>query len=156
MAAKQIQSLKKEIETNKAMIQDFFDKKKMDRIEVEPDKSLGNANNISMITAQKRETIKLEYNSAKLKEKLDKELFNEIITKTYSINNIEGLIELMKDAGISPKEFKKYLVINEVVDKDRIKQLYEVGDITQEMLNGCYTAKLIKSITILERKGGTN
>lgn len=137
-------------------MQDFFEKKHIHEINVEPEKALAMANGINMITARVYENIKLDYFPDKLKEKLDPELFNEVTSKTYTISDFNGLVELLKEHGITPKQFKKYITVTTNVDKERIKQLYDVGDITQKMLNGCYSAKLVKSIRILERKGGSD
>ena len=154
--AKQANSLKKEYIENRAKIQEFFDKKGLNEVEVDPDPIMAEANHISKIIVRKSESIKLVYIPEKLKESLDKELYNEIVSKQYSISDINGLIKLIKNAGISFKDFKKCINITESVSKEKIEHLYDVGDITKEDLEGCYTATIVKSIRITERKGGTN
>ena len=153
---KETNRLNEKYKENKEEIQKFFDKKKIDYIEVEPNKEAVD-NGITMVSCRKMEQLRIEYDAAKLKEKIDKELYNEIVSKQYIISDIDGLINLLKKSGISPKDFKNFLNVIETVNKEKIKQLYEVGDITKKQLDGCYTATLIKGIKMTERrKGGTN
>jgi len=146
----EINALTRDYNKNKEHIQKFFDEKNIKEIEVEP--SIKQSAQFRVIVAQKQERITLDYNVDKLKENLSKEIQNEVIKKDYNINNIEGLIKLLKKSGVSPKEFKQYLDITETPIKAMIKELYNVGDIKKDDLKGCYSAKLTKSIHIKERK----
>lgn len=135
---------------SKEKIQAYFDNKNIDCIEVEPDERT------SGLIAKKVERTYITYDADKLKEKLNKEVFNEIAIKTHTIINMEGLIQLLKNAGITPSEFKKYISTTYSVDKEKIKQLYSVGEITLKDLEGCYSSKIVKSIQIREGKCATN
>lgn len=128
-------------------IQEYFDKKDIKDLEVEGD--LANP----PLIAKRTERLTTSYQVDKLEAKLDKEIFNEIVDKFYYITDINKLISLMKDAGIKPAQFKACLGVTTTVNTAKIKQLYEVGDLTMEDIAGCYTAKLSKSIDIKERKG---
>jgi hypothetical protein len=150
--AKQINALKKQYEENRKKIEQFFDDKKIDELSVKYDGSLGN----TQIIVRKIEQARINYFADKLKKKLDKEIFNEISTKQYEITDIKGLMKLLKNAGVSFKDFSKYVSITDVIDKNKIIELYDVGDITGKDLKGCFDATISKSIRITEKKGGTN
>lgn len=77
----------------------------------------------------------------KLEEKLDKEICNECIQKTYEINNIEGLIKYLKSCGVNPKKFKSFLNVQKKVDNKKLNELSELGDINKKDLEGCYELK---------------
>lgn len=77
----------------------------------------------------------------KLEQKLDKEICNEVITKTYEINNIEGLIKYLKSFGVNPKKFKSFLNVQKKVDNKKLNELSEIGDINKKDLEGCYELK---------------
>ena len=135
-------------ETNRLIIQKYFDSKGIGQLEIE-----GYTDGAPLVVS-KQERMTVDYFTDKLKEKLNKEVYNEIVNKTYTINNIEALVSLLKEAGIKPQQFKELLSVSEVLNKEQLKQLYAVGDISAEDLKGCYNAHIVKSIQIKERKGG--
>lgn len=103
-------------------------------LEIEPSMLNG-----SVIKAKRITSKKIVFDVEKLKKKIDKELLNEFVTKTYTISDFEGLKDLLKSHGVSSKEFKQYLSIDEKVDQDKINQLSEIGDIKESDIEGCYT-----------------
>lgn len=82
---------------------------------------------------------KVVFDVEKLEEKLEKDLFNEIIDKKYEITDINGLINYLKSCGVSPKKFKSFINTVKTVNKDKMNQLSELGDITERDIKGCYT-----------------
>lgn len=89
----------------------------------------------------------------KLKEKLDKKTYNEIVDKTYTINDIEGLIKYLKSCGVDAKKFKKFIEVNEEVDETKINNLYDRGEIKKKQIEDCYEVKLGEPyIRITEQK----
>ena len=144
-----IDSLTKIYNAGREKIQNEFDEQNLKEIEVESDDF-----DDKVIVAKKVEKALIEYYADKLKEKLDSEVLNEIIIKTYMINDINGLISLLKNAGVNPQEFKKYVDVSQIVNKEAIKRLYSVGDITKEDIKGCYDAKIVKSISLKYKKKG--
>lgn len=143
-------AMRLEYDANRLKIQEFFDEKNIKKLEVEVEE----ADFATTITALKVERITIEYIVAELKKKLSKGILGEIIQRSYYIKDIEKLKYALRSRGVSGEEFKELVGVNESVDKDRIKQLYSVGDIKQSQLNGCYTATISKSIQLRERKRG--
>jgi hypothetical protein len=148
----QITGLQSVLTTSKEKVHEYFDKHGIKELEVEPD---AHSDEPALI-AKKVERITIDYYADKLKESLSKEVYNEVVNKTHTITNIDGLITLLKKAGIKPNEFKQYINTSVSVNKEALKQLYAVGDIKKEELQGCYSAKIVKSIQIKERKGDTD
>jgi len=104
------------------------------------------------IRVSKRSKIYIDYFVGKLREKLHKTVFSKVTSRTYYIKDINGLIELMKQAGIKPSQFKKLIDVKIEVNGNMIKQLYEVGDITKEDLDGCYEVKVTNYIDMRQIK----
>ena len=145
-------ALKVEYDANRLKIQEYFDEKNIKKLEVEVESS--EADFASTITATKVERITIEYMIPELKKKLSKGILEEVIQRAYYIKDIEKLKYALRSRGVSGEEFRLLVGVNESVDKDRIKQLYSIGDIKQAHLNGCYTATISKSIQLKERKRG--
>lgn len=77
----------------------------------------------------------------KLKKTLDKDLTDQFIEKKYIVNNMQGLIKLLKEAGVKPKEFKKFITVEEKVNQQKMNELSEIGEIDKEDIGGCYELK---------------
>lgn len=88
---------------------------------------------------------KIKFNIEAIEKKLDKELVSELIDKTYTINDMEGLIKYLKECGVNPKKFKSFISVDKKVNQKRLEQLGELGDININDLKGCYT--------VVENKG---
>jgi len=133
-----------ELQVCKQLIQQHFDKL-----------AANNATIVKVddIVASKRERVDIQYFPDKLRESLTKKAFNKVTNRTYIIKDIDGLIEILKEAEISPRDFKKYIEPQITVNKEAIKQLFETGDITKEDLDGCYSAKIVKYIDLRVGKG---
>ena len=82
-------------------------------------------------------------------EKLAKKLLSlnaglDAITKTYVITDYAGLVTYLKECGVDPKVFRRFVETRYSVDKDNIKQMYELGQLSLESLEGCFEVKLQK------------
>lgn len=84
---------------------------------------------------------KIIWNVDKLKKKLDKKVFKKVVSKTYTISDMDGLVKYLKACGVDAKKFRKYITVTEEVQDDKIDNLYEVGEITKEDTAGCYTVE---------------
>lgn len=97
---------------------------------------------------------KIDWFIDKLKNVLNKEEQKEVIAKTYTINDMEGLVKYLKSCGVEPKKFKKFVDVNEEVIEERLNDLYERGKVDMKSLNGCYKVEMGEPyIRITEQKG---
>lgn len=81
------------------------------------------------------------WNIEKLKKKLDKDLIDQFVEKKYVVNNMPGLIKLLKEAGVNPRQFKKFINVEEKVNQQKMNELSEIGEIDREDIEGCYELK---------------
>lgn len=137
----------KQLASCNEFIQEYFDKNNLKSHTIQTDEHL--------IIATKVEKVTVDYDVKKLRSMVDQDLMSELVDKTYGIEDMNGLIKLLKKYKVPPAEFKKYIKVDEKVNKERIKQSYEIGDIKLEDLKGCYKAKIVKYITI-HVEGGTD
>ena len=86
---------------------------------------------------------RIVWNIEKLKQKLDKKTLNNIVDKEYVINDMKGLSEYLKSCGVSAKEFKKYVTVNESINDKAIESAYQLGFIKKKQIEGCYEVENI-------------
>lgn len=144
-----IAKLKDDYDREKAKIQKYFDEKGTKSVEV-----VSQTEGHTVLVASKVERITINYNAEALKEKLKREVYEEIVDKSYFIKDVEGLKYALRSRGVTGEEFRGLVGVTESINKEKIKQLYSIGDIKQAQLNGCYTATISKSVQIKERKRG--
>ena len=144
-AKKKVENYSAILAETKAKLQSYFDKE-----------SAAGINSISSegAIASKRERVDITYFPEKLREKLSKKMFARVTKREYVITDIDGLVELMKEAGIKPNEFKSLLNVKIDVDKESLKKEFDIGNITKEDLDGCYEAKIVKWVDIRASKEG--
>lgn len=81
------------------------------------------------------------FDADKLEKTLDNELSKRVILKHYEIIDMTGLIAYLKSCGVDPKVFKSFLSVSKSVDVAELDRLEELGKITTEQVQGCYTVK---------------
>lgn len=110
------------------------------------------------LTIKRIDQINIEYIVSKLKEKMRHEIFEEVTSKKIFINEPTMLITLLRKHGVPVNEFKKFIDIEYTVDKDKIRQLYSIGDIEPDEVRDTFVATVIKKIVfkIGDRKNDTN
>lgn len=94
------------------------------------------------------EKAKVNYDIDKLKERLDSDTFNKIVDKKYTIVDFVQFKKLMKAHGISPDELRSCMQISKEVDEKELSKLYDSNEISIKDLDGCYEAKVTKSIVL--------
>jgi hypothetical protein len=151
---REIEAMQKTLLENKSKIQMYFDKNPDVNIITVTSRNLEKGSKV--IEAKKVERVYIDYDIPALQKKLDKDVFDKIANKQFVVNDMDGLIELLKESGIKPKEFKPFIQVLLTPNKEALKQAYEVGTITKTDLDGCYTAKLVKSVQIKEKKVDDN
>ena len=121
--------------------------------EITLDEGISFYTNPTKVIVTRVRTKKVFWFIEKLKEKLDKKTYNEIVDKTYTINDIEGLIKYLKSCGVDAKKFKKFIEVNEEVDETKLNNLYDRGEIKKKQIEDCYEVKLGEPyIRITEQK----
>lgn len=149
----QIKELGIQNNQGKERIRRYFEKHSLKSLEVLP---VDDSSVKVKVVARISERMTMAYIPEKLKENLEYELFNEISSKTLTINDMQGLVKFLKCNKIKRDEFMKFVCTTYEVDKDKIKQLYETGEIKPEMLKGCYNATISKCIQVVQVKGDKN
>lgn len=121
--------------------------------EITLDEGISFYTNPTKVIVTRIRTKKVLWFVEKLKEKLDKKTYNEIVDKTYTINDMEGLIKYLKSCGVDAKKFKKFIEVNEEVDETKFNNLYDRGEIKKKQIEDCYEVKLGEPyIRITEQK----
>lgn len=89
----------------------------------------------------------IDYDIAKLQQRLTKEQKNQVISKEYKINQPKEFLKLLSTYGLKDEAIK-FISVEKSVNKEALNTLYEHGDINLSDLDGCYTAKVTKTIAI--------
>ena len=132
----QINGLKMLLDNKKKLIEKYFD--------YTGEKNISN----NECTVYVNEKVKIDYDINELKNKLDENTFNEIIDKKYIIKDWNELKKILKKYKISSSELKKVIKIEKEINEKSIKELYNSGKINIKDIEGCYDAKVSKSISI--------
>lgn len=67
------------------------------------------------------------------------ELLSQIIETKVTVSDISGFKKMLKEHGIKFKDVKPFLTIDKKVNEKKINELSEVGEMTMEDIDGCYT-----------------
>lgn len=138
-----IHEYQKKVEKNKAYISKKMGKNK--RLKFSPDGEV-------YFAVQKEIKPTVEFYPEKVRAVLDKKVYENVVNKTVKINDLSGLIKLLKSYGVSPKKFKKFISVDEKIDTEKLDTLMTIGDIKFEELHGCYEAEFSENITIRKIK----
>lgn len=99
-------------------------------------------------------TKKITWLLDKLKQKLNKDTYKDLVDKTYTISDMQGLIKYLKSCWVDPKKFKKYIEVEEQLNEIKLNTYYETGALDKKDIEGCYTVKMGEPyIKITELKG---
>ena len=109
--------------------------------EIELDEGLNHYTNHVRLNVTRVRLKKVIWNPEKLKEKLSKKLYKDVTEKTYTVNDMAGLVEYLKTCGVNPKKFKQYIDVDESINDSEINRLYDTGKISMEDVSGCYDIK---------------
>lgn len=90
-------------------------------------------------TSVKLKSIEWKINT--LQQVLDKEIFNEICNKTYTIIDYDGMAKYLKSIGADPKKIKSFISCEKKIDQKKVDQLSELGEISLDDLEGCYSVQ---------------
>lgn len=90
----------------------------------------------------------IDYDIPALKKKLDKVLYDQIVDKKYIISDIKGLKEFINNSctPFSFVDLKPFISVERSVNKEQLSRLYENGKLSLDDLDGCYNAKVTKTV----------
>lgn len=100
---------------------------------------------------------KIEWDIEKLKKVIDRDIRKKVIEQKVIINDYDNLVKLLKQNGVSPKQFKQCITVEESLDEKTLENCLELGEITKRQIKGTY--KLHKSsgyVRITDRKKTAN
>lgn len=106
-----------------------------------------------VLTVKKITPTTIVWDAEKLEKQLGKERSQSVIEKRYTIEDYDGLVEYLKECGVSPKKFKSFLSIERTVNQQALKQADDLGEITDKDISGCYKTQVKSSylkISVLE------
>ena len=90
----------------------------------------------------------VEYDVDAILENIDSELTDIFVIKDYVIKDWKRFVGFMKSNGIKGKDIKSFIEVKKQVDKKALSKLYDAKKISLSDLDGCYTAKVSKSVVL--------
>lgn len=128
--------------------------KGQDSFEIELDEGMDYYSNHVKLRVSRIRTKKIIWVLEKLKQKLNKKTYNEVINKTYVVNDMNGLVKYLKKCGVDAKKFKKFIDVEEELNETKLNNLYDTGVLSKKDVEDCYTVKMGEPyIKITELKG---
>lgn len=116
--------------------------KDQNSFEIELDEGVGYYTNHVRLNVTRIRTKKITWLLDKLKQKLGKETYNDVVDKTYTINDMQGLVRYLKSCGVDPKKFKKFIDVDETLNETKLNTYYETGALKKSDIEGCYDVKM--------------
>ena len=110
--------------------------------EIELDEGAGYYTNHVKLNVTRVRTKKVTWLLDKLKQKVGKDIYSEVVNKTYTVNDMQGLIRYLKTCGVDPKKFKRFIDVTEELDETKLDTYYETGALKTKDIEGCYTVKM--------------
>ena len=104
------------------------------------------SNDDCTISVQERTTV--DYDIEALSEKLPKNILPLVVEKHFEINDWDAFTKFLKRKGISGQEVRPYISITKNVNKDNLSKLYDQKKLSIKDIQGCYTAKVTKSVVL--------
>ena len=104
------------------------------------------SNDDCVISVQERTTV--DYDIDALSEKLPDEILSKIIEKRYEIVDWDKFVKFMKSYGIKSSAIRPHISVTKTINKENLSALYERKKLSIKDIEGCYTAKITKSVVL--------
>lgn len=101
---------------------------------------------------RKKVTWNLEKLKTRLKEHLKKYVYDDIVDKTYIVNDMPELIKYLKNCNVDPKIFKKFIDVEEKADEKKINNYYDLGVLENKDITGCYDVEISEPYIMIKEK----
>ena len=132
----------------------FFKEENLDKVAVFS--ACGVDGTCERYTVSRIQRTSIDFDPERLEKSLGKEISKSVINRSYEIADIDGLIGYLKECGVDPKVFKSFLNVYKSVDYDELDRLEELGKISREQVEGCYTVKRQKPYFTVSVKRGND
>lgn len=116
--------------------------KDQNSFEIELDEGVGYYTNHMKLNVTRIRTKKVTWLLDKLKQRLGKDIYKDVVDKTYTINDMYGLIKYLKKCGVDPRKFKKFIDVDETLNETKLDTYYETGALKKSDIEGCYDVKM--------------
>lgn len=116
--------------------------KDQNSFEIELDEGVGYYTNHMKLNVTRIRTKRVTWLLDKLKQKLGKDTYKDVVDKTYTVNDIQGLIKYLKSCGVDAKKFKKFIDVDETLNETKLNTYYETGALKKSDIEGCYDVKM--------------
>lgn len=115
--------------------------KDQNSFEIELDEGVGYYTNHMKLNVTRIRTKRVTWLLDKLKQKLGKDTYKDVVDKTYTVNDMYGLIKYLKKCGVDPRKFKKFIDVDETLNETKLDTYYETGALKKSDIEGCYDVK---------------
>lgn len=132
----QLTGLKMLLDNKKKVLAKYFEKSGTNQLQ----------NDEATVFVQERTQI--EYDMEALQDIIDADLLSQFVDKKYTIPSWSTFVSFCKAHDIKPKQLKPYISVEKQVNQAKLSKLYELGKISVEDLEGCYSATSKKSIVL--------
>ena len=137
-----------------SLMESFFESEAIDKSVVFTNhNAVGERESYTVTRVQK---LSVDFDPEKLEKTLAKDIAKSVILKKYEITDIDGLIAYLKECGVDPRIFKSFLHISKSIDSVELDRLEEIGKISREQVEGCYTVKRQKPYFTVSVKRGND
>lgn len=116
--------------------------KDQNSFEIELDEGVGYYTNHMKLNVTRIRTKKVTWLLDKLKQRLGKDIYKDVVDKTYTVNDMYGLIKYLKKCGVDPRKFKKFIDVDETLNETKLDTYYETGALKKSDIEGCYDVKV--------------
>lgn len=116
--------------------------KDQNSFEIELDEGVGYYTNHIKLNVTRIRAKRVTWLLDKLKQKLGKDTYKDVVDKTYTINDIQGLIKYLKSCGVDPRKFKKFIDVDETLNETKLNTYCETGALKKSDIEGCYDVKM--------------
>lgn len=123
---------------------EYTDKVGKKKVIFKDDSGLAGIEGSEVLVVNRVEKTSIEWDADKLEKRIDKNVAKQVIKKQYRITNMKGLTEYLKECGVDPKIFKKFISVDKTVDDKAIDRLGDIGALTVKSVSGCYRVKCQK------------
>lgn len=121
---------------------------KADKVEFETEPEFGWSSHEkkgTTIAIKKVTKTNVEWFPEKVAEAIPEELSAGVIDKRYEVTSWQALVNAMKKYGVPANEVIPYIAVEKTVNVAALEQLNELGDVSQEDLEGCYKVNVKSS-----------